>query len=369
MSPSSTFSSSPQRLSGREWLFLLATCVCIGALVPGVWGALEDFAPGPDYRLPYALSDDYWMFSRWCEQACADDRIVLIGDSVVWGQYVAPSGTLSHHLNRLADGHVFANLGVDGLHPAAMAGLIDHYGDALGDRGVVLHLNPMWMSTSRHDLRRTQQNRLNHPRLLPQFDSALVGYRESLAGRFGIACERRVDFLGLVSHVKAVYFENLDIQSWTTENPYRNPLEAITLRVPSPEGRPKSRPATWYDRGIGQEDLEWPSPEASFQWQAFKRAVKTLGERGSEVFVVVGPYNPRVLTSESLLRYAAAKRAMEAWLRDSGVAYHSVADLPSEWYADASHPLEAGYREIGRTLYGSKKFSAWMDTVKEGEIR
>jgi hypothetical protein len=350
-------------------LVLLAVCICLGLIVPGVWASLEDFAPGADYRLPYLLSDDYWLFTRWCKYASGNYEIVLVGDSVVWGQYVAPNGTLSHHLNRIAGRDLFANLGVDGLHPAALAGLVERYGDALDGRGIILHLNPMWMSSDRHDLRRGEQNRLNHPRLLPQFDRGLVGDRESLAGRLGIVCERSVDILGLVSHVKTVYFEDLDIQSWTMESPYRNPLGAITFRVPAPDNRPKSRPVSWYDRRIGQEDLPWPSPESSSQWQAFKRVVEKLGERGNEVLVLVGPYNPHVLTGESRHRYIAARGTMEAWLEDNGVSYHTIADLPSEWYADASHPLEAGYGEIARSLSRSEVFGSWMDTVEKGKLR
>ena len=340
--------------------------MCIGALVPRVWGALEDFAPGPDYRLPYALSDDYWMFTRWSEYASESYEVVLMGDSVVWGQYVAPNGTLSHHLNRLAGRELFANLGVDGLHPAAMEGLIRHYGGSLSGKAVILYLNAMWLRSDRHDLRRAEEVQLNHPRLMPQFDAGLVGYRESLTQRLGIACERNAAFLGWVGHVKNVYFENMDIQGWTMQNPYRSPLDAITFQIPGPEDRPRSRPVPWNDRGIGEEDLAWPSPKGSFQWHCFKRTVETLRSRGNQVFVLVGPYNPHVLTRESLDRYHGARHSVDAWLSSNGVRYHSISDLPSEWYADASHPLEAGYQEIGRALHGSSAFSGWMDMVRKG---
>jgi hypothetical protein len=53
---------------------------------------------------------------------------MIIGDSFVWGQYVSTDKTLSHNLNELEGDNLFANMGLDGLHPAAMDGLLKYYG-------------------------------------------------------------------------------------------------------------------------------------------------------------------------------------------------------------------------------------------------
>ena len=119
----------------------------------------------------------------------------------------------------------------------------------------------------------------------------------------------------------------------------------------------------WSARGIGEDDLPWPSLDGSFQWGSFTSALELLRSRGNTVFVLVGPFNPHFLTSGSLTRYNSARGAMEDWLEGEGIGYHSVVDLPSEWYADASHPLDEGYQEIGRTLYDSEEFTKWIDKV------
>ena len=59
----------------------------------------------------------------------------MLGDSVVWGEYVLPDGTLSHFLNQEAgQPDRFVNGGVNGLFPLAQEGLIDDYGHALAIR-------------------------------------------------------------------------------------------------------------------------------------------------------------------------------------------------------------------------------------------
>jgi hypothetical protein len=163
MSNSFIFSSNSIRLSWKNWVIVLVILVLILYLLPKIWQGLEKFEPSTDYRLPYILSDDYWMFTRWSKYACSEYPFVVVGDSVVWGQYVPMDGTLSHYLNERAGEDVFANLGVDGTHPAAIMGLLKHYGGAISDRGVILHLNPLWMSSERHDLSGDKEFRLNHP--------------------------------------------------------------------------------------------------------------------------------------------------------------------------------------------------------------
>ena len=78
----------------------------------------------------------------------AQNKILVVGDSVIWGHYVPPNETLAHYLNEfsgtLPPGR-FANLGLDGTHPAALAGLLRHHGAGLSGRTVVLQFNPLWL--------------------------------------------------------------------------------------------------------------------------------------------------------------------------------------------------------------------------------
>jgi len=105
------------------------------------------FEPSPDYRVPYGLSSDYWLYERYCRSACSNYDTLVVGDSVVWGHFVPADNTLSHHLNNLAGRPRFANLGADGTHPAALEGLLRYYATDISNKNVILHLNPLWMTS------------------------------------------------------------------------------------------------------------------------------------------------------------------------------------------------------------------------------
>jgi len=362
------FSSNSIRLSWKSWIVVIAILTGIVYLLPKLWRGLEKFDPSTDelaarstdYRLPYSLSNDYWMFTRWSRYACSEYPILIIGDSVVWGQYVTMEQTLSHYLNERAGGNIFANMGVDGIHQAAMLGLVKYYGKAISNKRVILHLNPLWMSSKKHDLSDEEEFRFNHPRLVPQFIRKPACYRPSLAQRAGVVAERNISFFSWVSHVRTNYFENMDLQNWTIQNPYRNPLGAITLVIPIPENRPKSKPVTWAERGMIKQDFPWVQVVESFQWNSFKKLIEILKATDNEVFVILGPFNPYVLTEESLSRYNDVKSKMEEWLEGEGVSYRSLSDLPSEYYADASHPLKEGYAKIAEELFEIESFRKWI---------
>src|SRR5437867_8773549 len=119
------------RLSARQWIVALGILTIVMLLTPLLWEKLERFEQGPDYRVPYGLSKDYWLYERSLQQTAATDVIVL-GDSVVWGEYVRRDGTLSHFLNEESGRRgKFVNAAVDGLFPLAFEGLARYYGGPL----------------------------------------------------------------------------------------------------------------------------------------------------------------------------------------------------------------------------------------------
>ena len=96
-----TFSSNSERLSRRDWIITGIIIVGVFCFIPILWQKIEKFNLTTDYRLPYNLSNDYWMFDQWCKRASLKYQVFIIGDSVIWGQYVKREGTLSHYLNKL----------------------------------------------------------------------------------------------------------------------------------------------------------------------------------------------------------------------------------------------------------------------------
>ena len=77
--------SAAVHLSARQWLCALGLSLGLAWLLPVAWPGFEAFEPVPHYRVPYELSNDYWLYERWLDQL-PPDAIPVVGDSMVWGQ-------------------------------------------------------------------------------------------------------------------------------------------------------------------------------------------------------------------------------------------------------------------------------------------
>lgn len=350
--------SNAVRLSARQWLVAAALLAGLGWSIPRVWKRVEPIDAGPDYRVPYRSSNDYWMVQRWFDTAAGQKKTLMVGDSVFWGHYVNSHQTLSHYLNALGGKERFANLGVDGIHPAALLGLVKYYGRAVSGRGVILHCNLLWMSSPRHDLTTDKEFAFNHPELVPQFFPRIPCYREPLSGRLGNVIDRRVPLLGWARHVEISYFDNADLPLWTIEHPYRFPPTAITLQLPSPDEPPSPEPDArpWTEQRIAKFNPEWVELDASLQWRFFRETVEVLRRRNNRVFVLLGPFNEHMLGEESHRVYQTRKRQVGQWLQAHEIPHYIPSPLASRLYADASHPLAEGYEVLARQLLEEAEF-------------
>jgi len=348
---SEVFSSNVVRLSIREWCAILGLFAAAVAAIGEVWRRVEEFDPSPDYRTPYELSEDYWLFDRYCGSMAGGERTLVFGDSFIWGQYVDRDQTLTHFMNREAGSARFVNAGLDGAHPTAMRGLIQYHCSDLKERDVILHLDLLWLSSPQADLQANRDADFNHPRLVPQFSPDIPSYRESLSGRIGIVVGRHVPLSDWVRHLHMVHFDGTDLGRWTLESPYRNPTRQITLDpgVYDSDSHPDGQ--VWTSRGQNQRDLPWVELNTSLQWQAFQGLVEMLRGRGNRVFVLIGPLNEHMLRSASLQSYRDILEGAEAWLTDSGVTHVTLSTLPSDLYVDLSHPLEEGYALLAEEFW------------------
>lgn len=360
-------SSNAVRLSARQWLVTGAVVLAALCLAPAAWQRLDDFTPDADYRLPYHLAEDYWHYGRWCARAASHGKTLLMGDSVIWGQYVARDQTLSHHLNRRVGEDLFANLGLDGAHPVALAGLLRHHARAIRGQSVILHCNLLWLSSAKRDLQTRKEMRFNHPRLAPQLSRAIPCYREGLEPRLRIVVERSVGFLGWARHLRLACLGGMSLPAWTLDHPYASPLPwspaamgwgttgsaqrgaAVLHRQPGPS-RKAPDPRPWQDRGLGRQRFSWVALDRSIQWRFFKRLLATLQRRGNRVFVLVGPLNEHMLDAGSRETFRALRQSVGAWLAENRVPHCLPSVLPSRLYADASHPLADGYRLLAEEI-------------------
>lgn len=356
--PAVPFAANAVRLSLREWVAAGLIVALLAVALPAAWQRLEPLPPCTNNRLPFRLGNDYWTFTRYVHQAVEAEQTIVLGDSVVWGHYVDTDGTLSAHLNRLAGRERYGNLGIDGIHPAALAGLADCYGTEIVDRRVILHCNLLWTSSPRRDLTERKESPFNHPSLVPQFRPKIPCYREPLSVRLGNVVGRNVRFLSWAKHLQIAYLNGSDWASWTIENPYENPLQQFTLTLPSPDEPPSPPPVRepWTTQGIPPANFRWVDLDHSLQWQSFRRAVDILQHRGNRVFVLVGPFNEHLLTPSSRELYIERKASVRRWLEQRDLPHHVAALLPSELYGDASHPLDAGYALLAERLLADEAF-------------
>jgi len=371
------FGVNEVRLNGRLWMISGAIIGMLLLLVPVFWPHIERFDTGPDYRIPYELSKDYWLYARRHKQVASPEKVILLGDSVVWGEYVLPNGTLSHYLNQetgVTDR--FINGGLNGLFPLAQEGLVTYYSRSLGRGKVIVQCNLLWLTSPKADLSTPKEEQFNHSRLVPQFVPRIPCYKAGANERLSAVIERRVSFLGWVDHLQNAYFGQKSILRWTLQedggepprypNACKNPLAQITLRVPSapvedPQRGPKSpRHKPWSQTGQGTARFEWVDLDSSLQWHAFQRVIRTLQHRGNEVLVILGPFNEHMMVEENRATYSKLRDGAVAWFHENHVPLVVPETLPSLLYADASHPLTEGYELLAHQIFRHKSFQEWL---------
>ena len=346
-------------LGRRAWvaLLLLALGVVLGA--PRIWERIEKFNPAPDYRIPYELANDYWHYERLARQAAARQSVALFGDSVIWGQYVTSGGTLSHYLNAQTASTRFANLGLDGAHPTALAGLIDYHAGAIRNQKTIIQCNLLWLSSPKHDLSEREEFNFNHPALVPQFFPRIPCYREEVSRRLGYILERNFPFYTWVNHIQLSRYGQASIPEWTLDHPYDYPFKPLAT-APKLEDKPHEEPKPWTERAITPQDFAWVGLERSLQWQSFRRAVEVLRGRGNQVLVVVGPFNLHLANAPSQAVYKDHTRRIAEYFGKLGVACVVPETLPSNLYADASHPLAEGYETLAQRLLQDPVFKTFV---------
>jgi lysophospholipase L1-like esterase len=371
------FGVNEVRLNSWQWLAAMAIVALAAFMTPRLWEKIERFQTGPDYRIPYELSKDFWLYGRRVRQVADPSKIVLLGDSVVWGEYVLPNGTLSHFLNQESGtSNVFVNGGLNGLFPLAQEGLVSCYSQALQRQKLIVQCNVLWLTSPKADLSSDKEDQFNHSRLVPQFFPRIPCYRADANERLSAVIQRNVSFLAWVGHLQNAYFDQKSILTWTLEddggsparypNAWRNPLSQITLQVPlAPENDPQRGPQSprhkaWSENGQGTTRFEWVDLGSSLQWKAFQRVLGSLRTRGNDVMVVLGPFNEHMMAEDNQAAFNKIRDGIEAWLKENQIPHVVPGTLPSQLYADASHPLTGGYQLLAKQLYATDTFRDWV---------
>ena len=82
-------------LSVWEWLGVGLFVLLIYLVIPSLWRQVEPFEPESDYRIPYALSGDYWLFDRYARLAVSAHDTLIIGNRTQQRQ-LKPQVPLGH---------------------------------------------------------------------------------------------------------------------------------------------------------------------------------------------------------------------------------------------------------------------------------
>ena len=175
-----------------------------------------------NYRIPYNMGDDYFLYNRFSKHVESGNSIPVIGDSVIWGHYTDNSHTLPAYLNAISRGPKFTNMGLDGIHPAAMNGLIDLYSAGFKNRKIILGINLLWMSSPRHDLTGPVNSEINHKPLLPQLSVDIPSYQPSFEERLSALITRSLPVFAWIDHIRLTRFAGKSFYSWTIDNPHKN---------------------------------------------------------------------------------------------------------------------------------------------------
>jgi hypothetical protein len=370
------FGVNELRLTASQWLATATIVLIFMAVAPYVASRVEPLKAGADYRIPYTLSKDYWLYQRRLEQFARPDQILLLGDSVVWGEYVRADGTLSHFLNAgSGQSDRFINGGVNGLFPLAMEGLVNDYAGPIRGRKVIVHCNLLWMTSPKADLSTSEEENFNHSRLVPQFFPRIPCYRADANERLSATIDNHIGYLAWTDHLQYAYYDGRSLPAWTLEednreppgypNTWRNPLPPLRTGVPGePANDPQRGPTSrrhrpWTSDGGEPTYFEWVEPSASLQWHALLRVIHTLQEHGDDVLVLLGPFNEYMIAPDQQAQYRSIRDTIAETLSENGVVVLRPEVLPSELYADASHPLTDGYAKLAAWMLGQEAFQKW----------
>ena len=93
---------------------------------------------------------------------------------------------------------------------------------------------------------------------------------------------------------------------------------------------------------------------------AFQRVLGTLRARGNDVLVVLGPFNGHLMAEDNRPAYRRIHDGIVAWLARNQIPHVVPQTLPSQLYADVSHPLTDGYALLAKRLYDDTEFQTWL---------
>lgn len=304
-----------------------------------------------DYRIPYSMGEDYFLYKNYSKQISLEKTIPVIGDSVIWGHYTGSSETLTAQLNRLNTKIKFTNMGLDGIHPAAMNGLMNQYSTKFKNRKIIVGVNLLWMSSPRHDLTGPVNSEINHKILLPQFFTKIPSYQPSFEEKVSSLTTGAMPLFSWIDHIRITRFAEKSFYLWTMENPHENIMKYFSrnnVGFKIPEGMQPEK--------MQEQNIEWVKTDKSLQWRFMIDTLTSLKDNGDEVAALITPFNTYMMTEKSKTEYFAILAEMEWILREKGITPVIPLIPGKKYFADSSHPTAEGYKLIAEDMMKNREF-------------
>lgn len=332
-------------------IYVSATIIITAVAMPLLFPLTGDQVFTSDYRLPYYLGEDYFLYKKYAGSVATYNTIPVIGDSVIWGHYTSDRDTLTAHLNREQNRMEFSNMGIDGIHPAVMYGLVEHYCKSLRNKKVIAGINLLWMSSARHDLTGAKNSEINHRMLLPQFNEVIPAYSPTLEERLSFVIKRGTPLLLWGDHIRLARFRGKNLYRWIMDNPAESPVAFL-----HPEKKAYELPAAMDSSKFPVQDVRWVTTDKSLQWKYTLKTLRLLRERGNRVLAVVTPFNRYMLTEGSAHQHELIVSEIRESLLLDGITVVIPETPRREEFADSSHPNGEGYRTIAKDLLNNSEF-------------
>ena len=368
MKSSSISNSNAMLLGLRKWAATVLIVVVFASVVYYGWDGWEYYQPGSDHRETCwaERQSDYWAYIRWLKTARERYPVLLLGDSVIWGQEVDNDETISHYINRFLGEDLVANAGNDGLHMAGINGIVTHYGDNFDGANVIVQFSPLWIGNLTRDLRGERKSRPHHPQLIPQLDPR-INYYNDLNTRIGYLSEYVFPIFPFVRHIMVNYFNNKSISKWVMDNPYSNPFAAINFVATPVMAKSQGASIDWITKKMKMSSDPFIDIDDSIQFECFMHALETLRtDRNANVFILLGPFNEYHLLPDSHDGFDRVLDQAKARFAEMGIPFYDTreAGIPSDTFADSCHLLREGHVTLARGLTGSVAFREWIDALR-----
>jgi len=299
-----------------------------------------------NYRVPHRMNEDYYLFKKYSGHLASDNAIQIIGDSVIWGHYVSEDDTLSAYLNKFSKDKKFANMGLEGIYPIAMNGLIRNF-SMLKDKKIIVGFNLLWISSPKHDLSGEPEHNINHKKILPQFYRGIPSYKPDIEDRLTAIISISAPLLW-IEHIKMNYFKEKNFYAWTIENPHNNIMNYFSGNSNGIYIPPEPMRLTQANK----QNIEWVEIEKSIQWKYLLKTISYLKKNGNDIIVLITPFNTYMLTDQSRDKYYSIISDIRKELSGTDINFIIPEIQEKNFFADSSHFTAEGYRAIATEIYG-----------------